>query len=133
MAAPPAVAAPPLAAAFKAAAAERDARRMRLDKAVEATLLVADDLENNCRAALGLQLQAAVSNVGRLEASIRALRGQVAGLGRTCAGHAAAYDALAAAAAEAGPVDAYVRNTDAALARIVDNLEFVAGRLTSDE
>jgi hypothetical protein len=120
-------------AVFKAHVAERDARKQRLDKAVEQALVIADDLENNCRAALGIQLNTAVQNQQRLEAAVKGLRTQVAALGKTCTSYGAQYDALVAAVAELGSMENYLRSTDGNLARVVDNLEFVAGRLASEE
>jgi hypothetical protein len=125
----------PLTAALRAHAAERDARKARLAASVESALTIGDDLENNCRAALGMQLHACVQNQAALEGAVRALRLQVATLGKRAAGYGAAYDALAAAVAvaDAGAMDAYLRSTDGVLARIGDNLEWVAGRLTAEE
>lgn len=123
----------PLTAALRAHAAERDARKARVAASVESALTIGDDLENNCRAALGMQLHACVQNQAALEGAVRALRLQVATLGKRAAGYGAAYDALAAAVADAGAMDAYLRSTDGTLARIGDNLEWVAGRLTAEE
>ena len=137
MAAAPPPSAPRLSQALTAGwrehAARREQRRLELARAVEHCLGVADEVENNCRAALGLQLNAAVSNQAALEATARDLRLHVAGLARRCAAHGAAYEQLAQAAADVGSVGAHLRATDAALARIGANLAFIGGRLTAED
>jgi hypothetical protein len=111
----------------------REQRRGEQARLVEQALVVADEVENNCRAALGMQLNAAVANQAALEATVRDLRLHVAGLTRRCAAHGAAYEQLAAAALEVGSVGAHLRATDAALARIGGNLEFIGARLTAED
>jgi hypothetical protein len=118
---------------LRAHAAERDARKQRLDKAVEHVLVVADDIENNCRAALGMQLQAAAGNQAALEASVRGLRTQVASLGKVCTTYGQQYEALVGAVTELGPMENYLRQTDGALAKVGENLDYIASRLTSEE
>jgi hypothetical protein len=106
------------AAVFRAHTAERETRRGALDRRVEATLLIADELENNCRAALGMELNAAIAAQGTLEHAAATLRGQVVALGKRCAAFGAQYDGLARAVAEAGPVEPFLEGCEASLARI---------------
>lgn len=123
----------PLAGLMKQHITDREARKQRLDKAVEQTLVIADDLENNCRAALGIQLSNSTNNTHILEQSVKALRQHVATLGKTCAIQSQQYDALAAAVADLGSMEAYLKNTDGLLSRIGDNMEYIKTRLTSEE
>jgi hypothetical protein len=113
--------------------AEREERRAQQARAVEQALLVADEVENNCRAALGLQLNACVANQAVLEASVKGLRLHVAGLTRRCHAHGAEFDRLAQAAADVGGLAAQLRATDDSLARIGGTLAWIEGRLGSDE
>jgi hypothetical protein len=100
---------------------------------VEQTLLIADEIENNCRAALGIQLSTSVANQQKLDAAVKGLRTQVAALGKTCAGYGAQYDGLVAAVGELGSMESYLRSTDRQLERVVEGLDFVASRLASEE
>ena len=122
-----------LSATWREHAQRREQRRLEQARLVEQALGVADEIENNCRAALGLQLNSAVSNQAALEATVRDLRLHVAGLTRRCAAHGAAYEQLAAAALEVAGVGAHLRATDAALARVGANLEFIGARLTAED
>jgi hypothetical protein len=122
-----------LSASWREHSQRREQRRHEQARLVEQCLTVADEVENNCRAALGLQLNAAVSNQGALEATVRDLRLHVAGLARRCAAHGAAYEQLAAASLEVAGVGAHLRATDAILARVGANLEFIGARLTAED
>jgi len=122
----------PLTALAKAAGAERAARRAALDRHVEAALLAADVLENDVKAAVGLQVNAALALGGELDAAVRGLRGAVAELPRKSAAWAAGYDALVARAAELPPVEPFLRATDASLARTGAALEAAAARLVTE-
>ncbi len=122
-----------LSSSWREHSARREQRKLEQSRLVEQCLGVADEVENNCRAALGLQLNAAVGNQAALEATVRDLRLHVAGLARRCAAHGAAYEQLAAAARDAGGVGAHLLATDAALARVGGNLAFIGARLTSED
>jgi hypothetical protein len=123
----------PLTSILQTHATERTARRQRLDRAVEQVLLVADDVENNSRAALGLQLNSCVANQQLLEQGVKSLRQQVGALGKSCSAHGQAYSGLAAAVTEMGNMEAYLRHTDDALARIGADFVAVEKRLAQEE
>jgi hypothetical protein len=121
-----------IAAVLKAHTAEREARKQKLDRTVENVLIIADDLENNCRAALGMQLNNCVTNQHLLEASVKSLRQQVAALGKQCTAYGAQYEGLVQLVNEVGPIDGYLKQTDAALQRIGDNFDFIAAKLSEE-
>lgn len=122
----------PLTALARAAGADRAARRAALDRSVEGALLAADVLENDVKAAVGLQVNAALALGGELDAAVRGLRGAVSDLSRKSGAWAGAYDSLIARAAELPPVEPFLRATDASLARTGAALEAAAARLVTE-
>lgn len=123
----------PVSQTFKNHTQERDIRKQRLNKAVENVLVIADDLENNCRASLGLQLNNSINNQHHLEVAVKNLRTQIATLGKTCSTYNAQYEALITSVDELGSAEEYLRNTDSILQRIGDNFAFITDKLTSEE
>lgn len=121
-----------LTALLKAHAAERDARAKALDRRVEAALQVADEIENNGRAALGMELNQVIANQNHLEHAVRQLRAQVGALAKQSAAYGKSYAGLVKAVGELGSPEPFLTGTAASLERINGHFEFVAGRLTSE-
>jgi hypothetical protein len=136
-AAPPA---PPASAGALAALAAHTAahEKARDERAFEAAqrageaLALAEEIEGNARAMVGLELNAAIANQNELKGAVRQLRAQVGAMTRASAGHARAYGALAAAAADAGGHRAFLDEAGAAHDRANADLAFVAERLTRE-
>ncbi len=122
------------ALAAHAAAHERarDERAFEAARRAGDALALAEEVEGNARAMVGLELNAAIANQDALKVAVRQLRAQVQALAKTSAGHGRAYAALAAAAADAGSHRAFLEQTDAALERANASLAFVAEKLTRE-
>ena len=121
----------PLAALLKAHAAAREQRARALTKALGDALVVAEEVQTNCRAALGLELNSVASNQLHLEHAVKQLRAQIAALTRQGGAYARGYVALVRAVSELPPTGPFLAATEAALARTNEHLAFVAGRLES--
>jgi len=135
-AAPPAGAASSAFAALAAHAAAheraRDERAFEAGRRAADAIALAEEVETNARAMVGLELNAAIANQNALKVAVRQLRAQAGALGKTAAGHGRAYAALAAAAADAGSHRAFLDDTNAALERANASLAFVAEKLTRE-
>lgn len=118
-----------LAALLKSHAAARDQRAKSLAKCLSDALVVAEEVQNNCRAALGMELNSCASNQLHLEHAVKQLRSQVAALTRQGAAYTRAYAALARAASDLPPTGAFLSAMHASLTRSNENLEQVASRL----
>lgn len=111
---------------LKQHAKERAVRAKALDGKVERVLLAVDTLENDVRAAVGLQLNSVIANQQYLEASVRVLKQQVGVVSKRCVAWGGQVDALKASAAEIGGLQAYLEKCDATLARVNEHLEVAA-------
>ena len=91
-----------LAPELKAASVERSSRRAELDRRIDVAADAADEIENNARACLGIELQSVAANHRHVEAAARQLKSQVRELARNFRVHVDRYEALTDAAANAG-------------------------------
>jgi len=123
----------PVSQTFKNHTQERELRKQRLNKAVEQVLMISDDLENNCRATLGMQLNNSINNQHHLETAVKSLRNQIATLGKICSTYNTQYEQLITSVNEMGSMEEYLRQTDSILQRIGDNFTFITDKLTSEE
>lgn len=112
---------------------ERKERKHRLDRAVEAALIIADDLENNCRAALGMELNNCVTNQHHLDLAIHSLKLHVKGLASKCTNYNQQYDGLVHSINELGSVERYLADTDTSLAKTASNFDYITAKLLSEE
>lgn len=113
--------------------AHRAARAKVTDHKVEQVLVAVDGLENDIRAAVGIQLQSVVNNQQQLEVATRKLRENIGGLTKRCTQWNQQTDALKQSVREIGSVAAYITACDAQLQRINEQLEFAAERLGSED
>ena len=120
----------PLQALLRAHAAEREARAAAGTRAAAAALALADEIENNSRAALGKELNSTVHNQSQLEQSVRQLRAQVVALSHQCALYGRDYAALAAGA-EKLEAAAFLEGTGAVLARANGALEGLGAKIAA--
>jgi hypothetical protein len=118
-----------LSALAKQHAAERENRKVQLERKVETVLVIADDLENNCRAALGIELNSCVNNQAQLEFATKQLRQQVGNVGKKCATYNQQYNALISSVSDLGSIDTFLRNADATLEKIGENIDATTQRL----
>ena len=109
--------------------AEREVRRAEQNRLVEQTLVITDEIENNCRAALGLQLNACVANQSVLEGSVKGLRSNVLALTKACQTHGAAFDQLANAVGSLGSLSYHLKETDATLGRLTTTMTWIEQKL----
>jgi hypothetical protein len=109
--------------------AEREARGAEISRRVAAALVAAEEVENNYRAALGLELNSCVSNQAYLERTLRQVRAQIAVLAKQCAAYGRDYAALEQGVARAGPPAAFLEAVGASLQRTNGHLELIAARL----
>lgn len=121
-----------LAALVKQHAGEREAQKQALEKKVELTLVIADDLENNCRAALGIELNSCVANQPQLEFAMKQLRQQVALLGKKSTAYSQQYTALVASVNELGSLEPFLRGAEGSLDRIAEQMDAITARLTGE-
>jgi hypothetical protein len=122
-----------LSSVLKDHRAAREGRREALARRAETVIILADELENNCRVCVGLELNNSVANQRYLDDAVRALQREVAGLAKAAAGHAAAHESLIAAVTEVGSLEPWVRHAEATLKGINANFEYVAKSLTADD
>ncbi len=118
-----------IAALLRAHMAEREARGAEISRRVAAALVAAEEVENNYRAALGLELNSCVSNQAYLERTLRQVRAQIAVLAKQCAAYGRDYAALEQGVARAGPPAAFLEAVGASLQRTNGHLELIAARL----
>ena len=109
--------------------AEREARAADISKRVASALVSAEEVENNFRAALGIELNSCVSNQAYLERTMRQVRAQIAALARQCAQYGRDFSALEQGEARAGPPAAFLEAVAASLQRTNGHLELIAARL----
>lgn len=120
-------------ALIKEHTAHRAARAKATESKVEQVLVAADGLENDIRAAVGIQLQSVVNNQQQLEVATRKLRESIGGFTKKCTQWNQQTDALKQSVRELGSVAAYISSCDAQLQRINEHLEFAADRLSSED
>ena len=120
-------------ALLRAHVADREARAAAASKRVAEALVAAEEVENNFKAALGLELNSCVANQASLERTVRQLRAQVAAMARTCAQYGRDYAALEQGLARAGPPAAFLEGVSGALQRANAHMEFIATRLEGAE
>ena len=120
-------------ALLRAHTADRDARAAAISQRVAAALVAAEEVENNFRAALGLELNSCVANQAFLERTVRQLRAQVAAMARQCAGYGRNYAALEEGLARCGQPAAFLEGVSGALARANAHMEQITARLEGGE
>ncbi len=118
-----------MTALLRAHTAERDARAGEISKRVASALVAAEEVENNFRAALGIELNSAASNQMHLERTLRQVRAQIAALAKQCVQYGRDYTALEQGVARAGPPAAFLEAVSASLQRTNGHLELIASRL----
>jgi hypothetical protein len=109
--------------------ADREVRRAEQNRLVEQALVITDEIENNCRAALGLQLNACVANQSVLEGSVKGLRANVLALTKVCQAHGAAFDQLTNAVSSLGSLSNHLKETDASLSRLTSTMTYIEQKL----
>jgi hypothetical protein len=132
LSAPDAPAGSPSAALDALIAAHEESRSERsfeLMKRCNDALSLAEEIENNARAMVGLELNNCIANQDALKTAVRQLRAQVAALNRQCTGYGRAYAALAAAVSNSGSHRAFLEEADAALDRTNAHFAFIAEKL----
>ena len=107
----------------------REARSVALSKRVAEALSIADELESNCRAALGIELNSCIANQNHLEAAVQKLRAHIAALARAAPVYAKDYAALARAAEELGSPQPFLEGINASLQRSYAHFDYIAGVL----
>ncbi len=108
---------------------EREVRRAEQNRLVDQALVITDEIENNCRAALGLQLNTCVANQSVLEGSVKVLRANVLALTKTCQAHGAAFDQLTNAVASLGSLSNHLKETDLTLSRLSTSMTWIEQKL----
>jgi hypothetical protein len=109
--------------------ADREVRRAEQNRLVEQALVITDEIENNCRAALGLQLNACVANQSVLEGSVKGLRANVLALTKVCQAHGAAFDQLTNVVSSLGSLSNHLKETDASLSRLTSTMTYIEQKL----
>jgi adenosyl cobinamide kinase/adenosyl cobinamide phosphate guanylyltransferase len=122
-----------LSSVLKEHRAAREARKETLARRAEAVIVLADEIENNARVCVGLELNNSVSNQRYLDDAVRALQREVAALAKVTANYAAQHEALLAAVAEVGSIDPWLRYAEGSLRNTQANFEYIAKSLTADD
>lgn len=124
-----------LAPTLRAAGADRAARRADVERRVDAALDAAEELENNARACLGIELQNVATNHKHVEAAARQLKGQVRELARQFRGHVERVDALADTAANSGvgALPTWLTQSEAILASIRGTFSSIEASLAGED
>ena len=118
-----------ITALLKAHSAERESRSTEISRRVAAALVSAEEVENNFRAALGIELNSCVSNQAYLERSMKHVRAQIAALAKQCTAYGRDFAALEQGVARAGPPAAFLEAVSGSLQRTNGHLELIAARL----
>ena len=103
---------------LKAHAAERTTRKAELERRIDGALDAAEEIENNARACLGIELGSVQANQQQLEASAKALRTQVRDRSHQFGAHNDKYDALVGSLDGMGSVATFLQQSDAILTSV---------------
>ena len=119
----------PLGVLLSAHKEDRERRSVQQTRRIAECLELAEQIENNFRAALGKELNNSIANQNYLELSVRQLRAQIVSLSRQCEAYGRGHAALIT---ETGKLDsvAFLRSTSGALASANDTLDVLAGKIT---
>lgn len=107
----------------------RTERAFEHNKRCSNALALAEEVENNARSMVGLELNNCIANQDALKMAVRQLRAQVAALNRQCTRYGRAYASLTNAAADASSHRAFLDETNAALERANAHFAIVAEKL----
>lgn len=111
---------------------DRELRASALARRCADAITSADEVENNARAVLGLELNSCIAIEQALKVALQQLRMQVASLARECTAHGRAYGALVKSTQELGSPRDFFETVNASLARSNANMASVAERLTRE-
>ena len=112
--------------------AARTERTFENNKRCGTALALAEEVENNARTMVGLELNSCIANQDALKTAVRQLRAQVAALDRQCKGYGRAHVSLTNAVADAGSHRAFLEDMDATLERVNSNFAFISEKLQQE-
>lgn len=106
--------------------------RVSLERSISTCLDVADELENNTRACLGIQLKSVQTNQAALDGAVRKLTKEIVDVTKRLTTYRAQHEGLIASMRDAGSVATWLTQSESALAGIQDNFSTIERILTSD-
>jgi len=98
---------------------------------VDGLLDAVEDVENDARTLLGLELASVVANEAQLDAAMKRYVRQIGELGKVSAAYRGSYEGLTTAVASLGQLGVWLEQSESALRSAGDNLAAIARGLES--
>lgn len=117
---------------LKEQAARRQAHKQVQERRIHQAITIAEEIENNCRACLGLELQSVQHNNKQLEESIKKLTKFTVQTGKDTVQSFKDLEALQDQVAEVGNMATWLKQSEAVLGTVASNLAFIERSLSSE-
>jgi len=119
----------PLGELLRAHKEDRERRGVLQTRRLTESFEIADQIENNFRAALGKELNSSIANQNHLELTVRQLRAQVVALSRQCEAYGRGHAALTSEVERLESVP-FLKSTSDTVVKINQTLESLAVKIT---
>lgn len=117
------------AAAVKARGIEREVQRREVQKAAATAIELSEEVENNTRACVGIQVASMIENQRHLVGAVESLQRDVRDIERSAAAHAKAYAGFVRSIGELGSLASWLKESEHFLAEAGENMAFCEAAL----